>query len=241
VNSSAVAISMQFRLQLLVSLAVIAIGSSVSVAHSLRTVAFTGRAADAGGGTSLTFAQMGFATINENAEVALIAAAQPSSGPLAAGIWSEGGDDGLRLVALDGHAAPGISGGIIGALVETFPLINNQGQTTFRSRLAIVPGITTLNDSCVWIANPGGSPTLLLREGNSAPGAPAGAVFSTQTDGFSQRYSVFNNLGQVAMLTSLQIGTGALAALPAVAISESGARATAPRESWNSKARLRPV
>jgi hypothetical protein len=208
VNTSAIAISMQLRLRLIVLLAFVAMGSGVSVAQSLRTVAFTGQVAEAGGGTPLTFTQFGFATINENAEVAIIAAAQPSSGPVAAGIWSEGGGDGLRLVALDGHAAPGIAGGIIGALSETYPLINDQGQTVFRSRLAIVPGITTANDSCIWIADPGEAPTLVLREGNSAPGAPAGAVFSTQTDVVGQRFSVFNNFGQVATLTSLQIGTG---------------------------------
>jgi hypothetical protein len=199
---------MQLLLRFFILFSVSAVGTSMLLAQSMRTVALTGQSADSAGGTPMAFAQMGLATINENGEVALLATAQPSGQAVGGGVWSEGGGEGLRLIAFDGREAPGVTGGIYTSLSETYPLINNQGQTAFRSRLAITSGITTLNDTCVWVADAGGVPTLVLREGDSAPGAAPGAVFLDHTDVIGQRFSVFNNLGEVATQTRLRIGTG---------------------------------
>jgi hypothetical protein len=182
--------------------------SQADAALSLRTVALTGQSADSGGGDPLNFTETGLATINEIGQVAFIAFAQAEGRAAVGGVWSEGGGQGLRLVALDGRSAPGIAGGIYTGLSETFPLINDEGEVVFRARLVTAPGITTNNNSGIWIADAGQTPTLVLREGDNAPGAPAGAVFTDQTDVAGQRFSVFNNQGQVAMQTRLLIGPG---------------------------------
>src|SRR5262249_19777918 len=116
-------------------------------ARSMRTVALTGRSADSAGGDPLTFTQIGTATINRYSQVALVATAQASGQPVVGGVWSEGGYGGLRLVALDGRAAPGVSGGIFNSLSGNYPIINNVGQTLFRGGLNTAPGITSKNDS----------------------------------------------------------------------------------------------
>ena len=174
----------------------------------MRTVAFTGQAADSGGGEPLSFSQFGTATINRYGEVALLARSQKADLTTADGVWSEGGSQGLRLVALDGRPAPGVEGGIFTTMIGNYPIINDAGQVLIRARLAAAPGITGTNNSGVWIADAGQVPTLVLREGDMAPGASAGAVFAEQSDVFGQRYSAFNNQGQVAWLTELLIGTG---------------------------------
>ena len=134
-------------------------------ARTVRTVALVGEAADSDGGEPLSFTQFGTATINRYGDVALLARAQKTDLTTADGVWSEGGGQGLRLVGLDGREAPGVTGGIYTTMSGNFPIINDAGQVLFRARLATAPGITGTNNSGVWIANPGQTPTLALREG----------------------------------------------------------------------------
>lgn len=176
-------------------------------AQSLRTVAFSGQSAPSGDGDALTFDQLGGATINDDGEVALVARAHVTGQPIAGGVWSEGGGNGLELVAFDGRIAPGVTNGLFSGLDGNCPLINNAGQTLFRGRLAAAAGVTGTNNSGAWIASPGAAPTLVVREGEIAPGTTT-AVFSEQSDVVGSRYSGFNDTGQLAWLTQLQIGTG---------------------------------
>lgn len=176
-------------------------------AQSLRTVAFSGQAAPSGDGDALNFDQLGGATINDDGEVALVARAHVTGQPIAGGVWSEGGGNGLELVAFDGRIAPGVTNGLFSGLDGNYPLINNAGQTLFRGRLAAAAGITGTNNSGAWIANPGAAPTLVVREGEIAPGTATG-VFSEQSDVNGSRYSGLNDSGQFAWLTQLLIGTG---------------------------------
>lgn len=176
-------------------------------AQSLRTVALSGRPAPSGDGDPLTFDQIGVATLNDQGRVALVARAHATGQLIAGGIWSEGGGAGLELVAFDGRTAPGVAGGVFSGLDGYYPLINNAGQTLFRGRLATAPGITGTNNSGAWIADPSTAPTLVVREGEIAPGTSTG-VFSEQSDVNGSRYSGFNDAGQFAWLTQLQIGTG---------------------------------
>jgi hypothetical protein len=191
-----------------VAVALLFAAATTCAARTMRTVAITGQAADSGGGEPLSFSQFGTATINGYGEVALLARSQQADLTTADGIWSEGGGQELRLVALDGRPAPGVDGGTFANMIANYPIINDAGQVLFRARLADAPGITGTNNSGVWIADAGQSPDLVLREGAMAPGASTGAVFAEQADVFGQRYSAFNDQGQVAWLTELLIGTG---------------------------------
>src|SRR4051812_4913943 len=182
--------------------------AAANAAAAWRTVALTGHSADSAGGDPLTFTQMGLATLNQQGQTALVALAQATGQLATAGIWSEAEGQGLRLLALDGRPAPGVSGGIYAGISETYPLINDAGQIAFHARLVTGGAITSTNNTGIWIADAGQTPVLVLREGDSAPGAPAGAVFEDQTAVVTQRFSVFNELGQVATQTTLRIGTG---------------------------------
>lgn len=82
----------------------------------MRTVAFSGQSAPSGDGDALTFDQLGGATINDDGEVALVARAHVTGQPIAGGVWSEGGGNGLELVAFDGRIAPGVTNGLFSGL-----------------------------------------------------------------------------------------------------------------------------
>ena len=111
-------------LGLLISIALTFTSTATCSGRTVRTVALVGEMADSAGGEPLNFLQFGTATINRYGEVALLARAQKTDLTTADGVWSEGGGQGLRLVALDGRAAPGVTGGIYTTMIGNFPIIN---------------------------------------------------------------------------------------------------------------------
>ena len=115
-----------------------------------------------------------------------------------AGIWSEGGGNGLVLVARTGDAAPGTSGALFSFLGD--PLLNGAGQTAFKGNLTGA-GVSISNDSGIWSEAGGNGLKLVAREGDAAPGT-SGALFSAFI-----LSPAFNSAGQTAFHSSLT-GTG---------------------------------
>lgn len=76
-----------------------------------------------------------------------------------------------------------------------FPVLSDADRIAFRGTLVVGGDVTTSNDSGIWTDSPGAL-TLIAREGDAAPGVPAGTVFG-QFDNNS--YSL-NVLGQTAFL-----------------------------------------
>jgi hypothetical protein len=94
------------------------------------------------------------------------------------GLWSEGSGS-LAPVARTGEQAPGTPAGTTFTfnnlyLVLDAPVLNNSGQTTFRSFLS-GSGVTNANLQGRW-SERSGSLELVVRQGSSLPGLPAGVV-----------------------------------------------------------------
>jgi len=154
--------------------------------------------ADDGIGGISTYGAFGTVTLNNIGQVAFLAELLPGDAGTTAGIWSEGDGLGAKLVAVDGGAAGGIDGAIFENLITTLPFINNAGQTLFRGRLDTGPGgVTTSDNSGIWIASAGEAPQLVLREGDLVPGSTS-VRFGAQ-DGFDRQFATFNNVGQTVV------------------------------------------
>jgi hypothetical protein len=94
------------------------------------------------------------------------------------GLWSEGSGS-LAAVARSGEQAPGTPAGVTYTFANLYelldgPVLNNAGQTTFRSGLS-GPGVTNANILGRWSEGLG-SLALVARRGSSMPGLPAGVV-----------------------------------------------------------------
>ncbi len=91
------------------------------------------------------------------------------------GIWSEG-SGALSLVARGGQPAPDTAPGVsFEELGLNVPTLNAGGETAFRGLLS-GPGITDENERGLWSGSDDGL-SLVAREGQAAPGTPAGTVF----------------------------------------------------------------
>lgn len=88
------------------------------------------------------------------------------------GIWSEGQGQ-LQLVALAGDAAPGTNGAFTSFVP---PAINSAGKTLFFAQLSGA-SISSLNDRGIWTGAAPNDLEVVVRRGDAAPGAPAGAQF----------------------------------------------------------------
>ena len=124
------------------------------------------------------------------------------------GLWSEGGGNGLRLVAREGDAAPGTGPGVnfrvLGGANNQFymPQIGGGGHSIFYSTL-IGTDVTIANDTGVWSEGGGMGLRLLGREGDQAPGLDAGVTFGS----FGPAGFNINARGQ-AVFTNTLAGTG---------------------------------
>jgi hypothetical protein len=109
------------------------------------------------------------------------------------GVWSETSGS-PRLVAREGEAAPGAGPNVfLDFSVPVGLLFNGAGHTAFAAALT-GPGTNADNNSGLW-SDRGGSLDLVMREGDSAPGA--NAVFSSLSD------VELNDAGQLAFTASL--------------------------------------
>ena len=129
------------------------------------------------------------------------------------GIWSEtaGAIGSPALIARSSDAAPGTEPGVNYRGFAT-PAINGAGQTAF---LATLTGaaVDATNDRGIWSEAAGaiGSPALVARTGDAAPGTEPGVNYSSFIG------PVLNGAGQTAFLATLS-GTGVDAATNAVGI-----------------------
>jgi hypothetical protein len=138
------------------------------------------------------------------------------------GIWSEGGGEGLKLVAREGLQAPGTPSGVTFSLISTLlssPALNGRGQVAFIAQLS-GPGITNANDLGLWAQDVRGQLRLIVREGDMLdvsddPLNPdlrtvLGFNFENRSGNEDGIGSGFNEFGQIAFLASFTNGSQGL-------------------------------
>jgi hypothetical protein len=110
-------------------------------------------------------------------------------------IWSEASGL-LHLVAQDQAQVPGQPAGVEFLIFSGPPLLGANEQTTFMGKLT-GPGIGDANNQGLW-AEQGGTLTLIVREGDRAPGTPEGVTYNGV--GFQDSLGDFaaNDTGQIA-------------------------------------------
>jgi hypothetical protein len=114
------------------------------------------------------------------------------------GFWA-GTPDNLNLVARSGTHAPGSAEDVKFSFFSfTKPLISEAGVAIQASLTG--PGVTSDNRDGLWFGNSAADLSLVARNGQQAPGAPAGVTFAWPTD-FT---SALNNHGQMAFVAHLK-------------------------------------
>ncbi len=113
------------------------------------------------------------------------------------GVWSEGSGS-LALVAREGDHAPGTPSGVnFSSLINGEPVLNNAGQTAFKTNI-IGSGVDATNDTGIWSGG-SGNLALVAREGDHAPGTPSGV----SNGDFNGTSLVLNDAGQIAFAHGL--------------------------------------
>jgi hypothetical protein len=137
--------------------------------------------------------------IADSGDVTWRSSVRPPTSPLFfRNIWS-GNVGTLQMHASVGSGAPGLPAGVtISALTD--PVINSQGIVAYRATLTGT-GVDGSNDLTLW-STTGGSPQLLVREGDPAPGTSAN--FSTL---WSVRLNDAGQAGISADLSTIESGT----------------------------------
>jgi hypothetical protein len=201
------------KCRILIGLAVISI--VLASKHSalgvvpVRTVMVSGQSAP-GTAAGVTFTTLQGSPVLNAAGRTVFTATLTGGGVTAindAGVWSEGGDGVLKLIARKGSPAPGTGAGVVfgdpASMNFPFnqPRINNAGQTAFFGLLSGT-GVDMTNDHGVW-SEGDGVLALVARKGGAAPGA-LGTVFALTG------LSAFNDAGHTALKGSLD-GTGVIA------------------------------
>jgi hypothetical protein len=169
-----------FRGQLFVSLNIPGLWREspdpLTMAPVLRLLQRAGSASPLAG---FTFQTPGPPTINLPGRFAFKCYLSQTGFPLAGSVWVEK-PSGLTLVARERAPAPGVSGASLGTLFSHLfydpLLLDDAGRALFLGRLAGA-GVTTVNDMGLWFYN-GKAVTLVAREGDQMPGAPAGSLFT---------------------------------------------------------------
>lgn len=114
------------------------------------------------------------------------------------GVWA-GDPDNPRLLSRTGQPAPGTEAGEV-FLYMSKPWINDFGRAGFWGRLE-GEGLDEGNNGGVWIEEGSGGLRMLAREGQQAPGAPQGVVFSRLHPSLGAIRT--NNVGQMLFRASL--------------------------------------
>ncbi len=151
------------------------------------------------------------------------------------GVWSEGGGNGLQLVALQGDQAPGVE---LGSVFLSFqenavlglsfaPVLNGNGQTAFMAILS-GSGINNSNDIGIWAEDDSGSLNLIARKGDTIDvsnglGTDLRTVqnlnFVRETGNEDGRASGFNDLGQLVFQATFTDGSQGIFVSNSVALS----------------------
>lgn len=120
------------------------------------------------------------------------------------GIWSEGGGNGVELLAREGDPAPGMGPGVNWGTFDSNGAlsINSQGHAAFRARLSLdSPAVDSSNSGGVWSEGGGNGLQLVARAGDPAPGTPAGVNFDFTP--FDSTMAL-NDQGHTAFIANLQ-------------------------------------
>ena len=130
-------------------------------------------------------------SINSGGEIAFVSllSGPGINGNNNAALFSEGGGDGLSLVAQSGSAAPGTGTALFQAFFTW--VLNDPGDTVFSATLT-GGGIDSTNDSGVW-RNSADGLSLVVRDGAPAAGTEPGVTFDLAFGGL-----VVNGRGQIA-------------------------------------------
>ena len=137
------------------------------------------------GGQPATFS--GFDPISNEAGAVAFEATASGAGSPVKGIWVNGGAS-TALVAVVGGAAPGTGGLTFADFLFSLEGFSDAGVALFRSTLAGAPQTA---DVGLWLGSPG-AVQLVAREGDPAPGFPAGSVYT------GLAHAALNDAGQLA-------------------------------------------
>jgi len=142
---------------------------------------------------------LGAIALNNNGQAAFWAPLnEPDEfGRSSEGIWSEGGGNGLELIARSGSVSPSINGDIRFINIDNGLALNDFGQVAFVGSF-IRPGSGEPVRSGVWTGSKSTDLRLVLDNLESPPGTENGTTFSTLA------YPKVNNNGQVAFWSRLQ-------------------------------------
>lgn len=134
------------------------------------------------GVTGGEYSAFGNPILNSNGDVAFRATLVPGAGDVSAatdtGIWAGNNAGALQLITRTGDAAPGTA-----AIFRTLndPVYNANEAVAFRGTLQVAANeAKTSTETGIW-SDTGGSLALVARQGDQAPGCPAGATFSAFT------------------------------------------------------------
>jgi hypothetical protein len=174
----------------------------------VRLLAGAGTSAPGVEGGGLFSSVLGDPRLNERGELAFHGYLQPLVGGVTyqdnEAIWGPDPVGSLTVVAREGYAAPGAPPGVPFVAFDD-PDLNDAGQVAFRARLDAsgIGGVNEANDSGLWGPDASGGLSLLAREGDDAPGAPAGARFRD-----FRHVLDLNDTGEVAFQGSFELGDG---------------------------------
>ena len=115
------------------------------------------------------------------------------------GIWSDATGS-LVQVAGAGQAASGMPAGTTFSSFFGEPLLNDSGRVEFHAKVS-GSSVTTANDTGIWVQRPS-SLGLIVREGDQAPGLPAGVHFDDFVS-FGVDGDVLNAAGRVAFFATV--------------------------------------
>jgi len=175
--------------------------------NGITLIARSGKAAP-GTGPGVNYSLFDRIAINSNGETAF-RASLGLSGPGVNlmnddGIWSEGGGNGLELIAREGDPVPGMGPGVNWGNFDSNGALsfNSHGQTAFRSHLSLdSPGVDNSNNGGVWSEGGGNDLELIARAGDQAPGTPPGVNFNFNP--FNNTIAL-NDQGHTAFIANLQ-------------------------------------
>lgn len=123
------------------------------------------------------FQLFGDVVVNGSGQVAFWSSlAGNISGTDDSAMWVGSSAANLTTVAMEGAQAAGCSAGVTYYSFNPDVVLNDSGQIAFMGGVKGT-GVTTANDIALWVGAPG-SLALAAREGNSAPGAGSGALFT---------------------------------------------------------------
>ncbi len=149
----------------------------VAASGGLRTVALSGQEAPGAGEGVVLKDPSTYPSMNSQGHVAYRSSVAGVGVETTndSGLWVDMGNNSL-LVAREGEIAPGTSGALFGSM-SAININNLEGEAAFSAELSGA-GVDESSDRGIWRVAADGAESLVVREGDPAPGAGAGVTFS---------------------------------------------------------------